>query len=168
MTGPDWEGCSFEDGNLHLENVIGSLDYRGPLVFVETVYCKSQTELDEMYSVWTELGYEGQMVRVDGPYENKRSKGLLKRKEFMDSEYLVIDIHEGLGNRTGTAKNLICKDEKSGKTFHSNIKGTFEYLTEILENKDNYIGKYATIKYFELTPDGIPRFPHAIAFRDYE
>jgi len=139
-----------------------------PIVIVQTNSCEDLDTVDLRYREYTADGYEGQMVRVDGPYENKRSKGLLKRKEFMDSEYLVIDIHEGLGNRTGTAKNLICKDEKSGKTFHSNIKGTFEYLTEILENKDNYIGKYATIKYFELTPDGIPRFPHAIAFRDYE
>ena len=41
--------------------------------------------------------------------------------------------------------------------------GTFEPT-----NKEKYIGKQATIKYFELTPDGIPRFPYAIAFRDYE
>ena len=59
-----------------------------------------------------------------------------------------------------------CPDTK--QTFHSNIKGTFEYLKEILQNKDDYIGKFATIKFFELTPDGVPRFPYAIAFRDYE
>ena len=41
-------------------------------------------------------------------------------------------------------------------------------IKEILENKDDYIGKYATIKYFQLTPDGIPRFPYALSFRDYE
>ena len=51
---------------------------------------------------------------------------------------------------------------------NSNIKGNFIYLKEILDNRDDYIGKYATIKYFELTPDGVPRFPYAIAFRDYE
>ena len=53
-------------------------------------------------------------------------------------------------------------------TFNSNIKGTFEYLAEILNNREKYINKEATIKFFELTPDGIPRFPYAIAFRDYE
>ena len=90
------------------------------------------------------------------------------RKDFTDSEYLVIGIEEGDGNRTGTAKNLTCKDEATGQIFNSNIKGTHEYLAEILENKDYYIGQQATIKYFELTPDGIPRFPYAIAFRDYE
>ena len=80
----------------------------------------------------------------------------------------MLDIEEGNGNRQGTAKHLACFCEKTQKTFNSNIKGTFEYLKEILENKEDYIGKYATIKFFQLTPDGIPRFPYAIAFRDYE
>tara|TARA_A100001037_G_scaffold244817_1_gene225964 strand:+ start:109356 stop:110522 length:1167 start_codon:yes stop_codon:yes gene_type:complete len=137
-------------------------------VIVKTGIADSMEELDEYYDTYMEFGYEGQIVRVNGPYENKRSKLLLKRKDFTDAEYLVIDIQEGDGNRAGTAKNLTCKDEKTGQTFNSNIKGTHEYLAEILENKDYYIGKQATIKFFELTPDGVPRFPYAIAFRDYE
>jgi DNA ligase-1 len=138
------------------------------LVIVPTHTSENLDDVDERYNEYMSDGYEGQMVRVDFAYENKRSKKLLKRKDFTDSEYLVIGIEEGDGNRTGTAKNLTCKDESTGKTFNSNIKGTHEYLAEILENKDYYIGQQATIKYFELTPDGIPRFPYAIAFRDYE
>jgi ATP-dependent DNA ligase len=138
------------------------------LVIVPTHTSENLDDVDERYNEYMSDGYEGQMVRVDFAYENKRSKKLLKRKDFTDSEYLVIGIEEGDGNRTGTAKNLTCKDEATGKTFNSNIKGTHEYLAEILENKDYYIGQQATIKYFELTPDGIPRFPYAIAFRDYE
>ena len=138
------------------------------LVAVPTYECSNFDEVDEYYNEFMSEGYEGQMVRVDFAYENKRSKKLLKRKDFTDSEYLVIGIDEGDGNRAGTAKHLVCKDESNGKVFNSNIKGTHEYLAEILENKDYYIGQQATIKYFELTPDGIPRFPYAIAFRDYE
>ncbi len=108
------------------------------------------------------------MVRKNAQYENKRSATLLKRKEFTDAEYKVVDIEDGEGNRTGTAKHLVCYCPTTDKTFNSNIKGNFEYLKEILDNKDYYIGKLATIKFFELTPDGVPRFPYAIAFRDYE
>ena len=148
--------------------LVASIASSKSLVIVKTAIVNNMKELDEYYDTYMEFGYEGQMVRVDFAYENKRSKKLLKRKDFTDAEYLVIGIEEGDGNRAGTAKNLTCKDEKTGQTFNSNIKGTHEYLAEILENKDYYIGQQATIKYFELTPDGIPRFPYAIAFRDYE
>jgi len=135
---------------------------------VPTFEAEGKQHLDEYYGKYLEDGFEGQMVRAsESPYENKRSKNLLKRKEFIDEEFKVIDIEEGAGNRTGTAKHLVCEN-KDGEIFNSNIKGTFEYLEEILKNKKDYIGKLATIKFFQYTPDGVPRFPYAIGFRDYE
>ena len=171
MTEKDYFGVRSKALSTILDsNGIGrtSLYHVSPVVIVPTHTCVDLNEVDELYNEYMSEGYEGQMVRVDFAYENKRSKKLLKRKDFTDSEYLVIGIDECDGNRVGTAKHLVCKDESSGKVFNSNIKGTFEYLAEILENKDYYIGKQVTVKYFELTPDGIPRFPYAIAFRDYE
>ena len=138
-----------------------------PLVLVETTEIHSREQLDRCYEDYIEAGYEGQMVRLDGPYENKRSPTLLKRKEFVDEEYTILGYEEGEGNRTGTIKHFKFKN-KDGKEFHSNVKGTFEYLSELLEKADDLIGKDATIKYFNLTPDGIPRFPYVIAIRDYE
>jgi hypothetical protein len=37
-----------------------------------------------------------------------------------------------------------------------------------LLKRNDLIGKQATVKYFELTEDGIPRFPKVIAIRDFE
>ena len=139
------------------------------IVIVETNEVYSEGNLDNLYGQYLEQGYEGQMIRNDVGYDaNKRSKNLLKRKDFMDAEYKVIDIDEGNGNRSGTAKHLVCYCEKTNQQFNSNIKGSFDYLKEIYDNRKEYIGKFATIKFFQLTPDGIPRFPYAIAFRDYE
>jgi len=134
---------------------------------VETTEVNSREHLDELYESYTANGYEGQMVRIDGPYENKRSASLLKRKEFVDEEYTILGYEEGKGNRTGTIKHFKFKS-KDGRDFNSNVKGTFEYLTELLEKAEELIGKEATIKYFNLTPDGVPRFPYVIAIRDYE
>ena len=144
------------------------LQTNSSIVIVETSEVYNEGNLDHLYGQYLEQGYEGQMVRKDDKYENKRSKSLLKRKEFIDSEYKVVDIDVGNGNRSGTAKNLVCYCPKTKKTFNSNIKGSFEYLKEIYDNRQEYIGKLATIKYFQLTPDGIPRFPYAISFRNYE
>jgi len=139
------------------------------IVLVETLEVYSKGNLDDLYGQYLEQGYEGQMVRKSlSSYENKRSTSLLKRKEFVDAEYRVVDIDVGNGNRSGTAKHLVCYCETTKKTFNSNIKGSFDYLKEIYDNRKDYIGKLATIKFFQLTPDGIPRFPYAIGFRDYE
>ena len=138
-----------------------------PLVIVETTEVDSREHLDELYADYVEVGYEGQMIRLDAPYENKRSSKLLKRKEFVDEEYEILGYDEGTGNREGTVKHFKFKN-KDGRKFNSNVKGTFEYMAELLERGDELVGKQATIKYFNLTPDGVPRFPYVIAIRDYE
>lgn len=135
---------------------------------VPTTTCNNLNKLDEMYGAYVGDGFEGQMVRIDAPYENKRSKTLLKRKEFQDSEYTILDVIEGEGNKAGMAGAMVFKNEL-GITFNSNIKGNRDYLKEIWANKDSYKGKQATVKYFNLTPDNkLPRFPYVVAVRDYE
>lgn len=135
---------------------------------VEAKLCYSLTELDSLYEHYMSLGFEGQMVRLDSVYENKRSKNLLKRKEFQDDEYVILAVLEGEGNKSGMAGSMLFQNEK-GLLFNSNIKGNREYLKELWENKQSYKGKLATVKYFNLTPDNkLPRFPYVIGIRDYE
>jgi DNA ligase-1 len=130
-------------------------------VLVDTDVCGSEDEVMEYYEKYVNEGYEGQMLRLNGMYENKRSKSLLKHKSFVDEEYIIKDICEGEGNRTGTAGYMVF-ETSDGKPFKSNVKGTWEETAEMLKNKKQLIGKQATIKYFNLTPDGIPRFPFVI------
>ena len=159
------EATSFDFRINELKNLLNT---NAHIVLVETTEVYDEGNLDNIYNQYLEQGYEGQMVRKDAKYENKRSTSLLKRKEFVDAEYRVVDIDVGNGNRSGTAKHLVCYCEKTKQTFNSNIKGSFDYLKEIYDNRKEYIGTLATIKYFQLTPDGIPRFPYAISFRNYE
>ena len=150
------------------DKLFNHLPDNSKIKMVETDWIEDQEELDEHYGRLIEDGYEGQIIRIDGPYENKRTKNLLKRKEFQDSEYTILDIIEGEGSRTGTAGYMMFETE-TGIEFKSNIKGTFEYLSELIKNKESYIGKQATIKYFNLTPDKlVPRFPYVVAIRNYE
>lgn len=135
---------------------------------VPTHKVNTLTQLNELYEKYVDEGYEGQMIRLDEKYEFKRSKYLLKRKEFQDSEFTILDIVEGIGQKSGMAGNMVFKNHK-GIEFHSNIKGNREYLKELLKNKHKYIGQQATIKYFNLTPgDELPRFPYVVAIRDID
>lgn len=142
-------------------NELKSIELSSACVLVITDTIDNEEMAMDFYGKYVDEGYEGQMLRTDGLYENKRSKTLLKHKSFVDEEYTILDICEGEGNRTGTCGYMVFQTNE-GKRFKSNVKGTFEYTKEILENKDTLIGKEATIKYFNLTPDGIPRFPFVI------
>lgn len=124
-------------------------------------------QLDDWYEWYVANGYEGQMIRLDGVYENKRSKSLLKRKEFKDAEFEIVDVKEGVGNRSGMAGNMrLRKDD--GTEFDSNIKGDFGLLKQYLDDAPYLIGKMAICKFFNLTPLGIPRFPFVVGIRDFE
>ena len=113
------------------------------------------------YEDYITNGYEGQMLRLDLPYENKRSKSLLKHKSFIDTEYKIIGVEQGKGNLTGKMGALVFKTSE-GDTFNASINGGWDYLEELWNSKDKLIGKQATVKYFNLTPDGKPRFPKVI------
>lgn len=135
---------------------------------VPTLEIQNENALDGAFAVYVKNDFEGQIIRnLSGVYENKRTKLLLKRKDFMDSEFVIKDVIEGTGGRTKTA-GFMEFETIDGKPFKSNIKGTFEYLAELLKDRNKLIGKMATIKYFNLTPDGVPRFPFVVAIRDYE
>ena len=135
---------------------------------VPTEFVQQRHYLDELYGKYLNEGYEGQMVRLDKPYENKRSKSLLKRKEFQDKEYVILDVIEGEGNRAGGAGAMVFENEQ-GIRFNSNIKGSREYCVQLLKEKVDLIGKQATVKFFNLTPESnVPRFPFVVGIRNYE
>jgi DNA ligase-1 len=132
---------------------------------VRTDVAHTEAMLDDLYGQYLDENYEGQMVRLDEPYEFTRSTSLMKRKEFIDDEYQIVEIFEGRGNRAGTAGRARMK-LADGREFGANFKGKHEDLVAVLRNKDSYVGKWATVQSFNLTPDGIPRFPFITRFRE--
>ena len=135
-------------------------------VVVQTDQIDNLNDLSAYYFDYMSLGYEGQMIRTNSLYENKRSKSLLKYKEFVDAEFEILGVIEGQGNLTGKVGKL--QFEINGKPFESAVNGDWEYIEKLWHSREGLVGKTATVKYFELTEDGIPRFPKVIAIRDFE
>jgi DNA ligase-1 len=157
MKDPDSELDVFSYRIQFLDKYLNA--HHNSLEVVSTAYCNNQEMLDAKYSEYTEQGYEGQMVRNDTPYENKRSKNLLKRKEFITDEFDVVSVLEGSGNWSGYAKHFELKLE-DGRTFRSGVRGNQALLKDLLEQEVK--PTWVTCRYFELTPDGVPRFPVVI------
>jgi DNA ligase-1 len=131
-------------------------------VFVENEVVNSHEEIMTKHDEYVAGGYEGIMIRViDSPYENKRSKYLLKYKSFFDNEFIILDVIEGEGNDSGKASKLNVQ-LKDGKTSECGIRGTDPYTIQLLKDRAKYIGKKATVRYQGFTKEGKLRFGVAV------
>ena len=118
--------------------------------------------LDQKYKEYMDKGYEGMMVRWgNDPYEMKRTDKLLKRKSFDAEEVEVITIEEGSGDWSGAAKKFICK-YIDGKIFSAGVTGDYDTLSKLWHSGD--CPDWATVQYFGVSNEGIPRFPVVIDY----
>lgn len=158
----------FSDRYANLDKFLKELN-NPSLVLVPTYPVTCMDDVKKYHDKFLEEGFEGTIIRIDlDNYESgKRPKQLLKYKDFVDEEFTIIGAEEGTGGRTGTI-GFFYMQMDNGKKFKSNVKGNFNYLTDIWKNHKLYIDKKATVKYFNLTPEkengdgGVPRFPYII------
>lgn len=152
------------------------LKITNPLVAVDTIRISDFDEAMIYYKQFIEQGYEGIMFRnINMPYEQKRSYNLLKYKEFIDDEFIIIGVEEGKGILAGHVGSFVCKIEankilkdiggkevkfgnKEGQ-IKAKMEGKQSLLKHLFENPTEYLGKPLTIKYQNLSKDLIPRFP---------
>ena len=155
MYDPAYPMASFAERSASLLDMIKHFTKSDAIRIVPTHKVTSQQHLDRLYEEAVEWGYEGQMVRFDDgtPYEHKRSKSLLKRKDFIDDEFVIVDILPGKGNRATWASTMVVQ-LPDGRTSDAGIIGNAAYCQQLLQNKRKHIGSDATIKYFRLSADG--------------
>ena len=156
------------DRNVALTNIVAEA---GPSIqLVPTEIVGSHEEVRVFFQRCINLGYEGTMVRsATAGYQQKRTKALMKFKEFISEEFEISKIEEGVGNWAGYAKavEFIMPGDirtESGDRPKAGIKGDQTFTKELLARAKELVGRKVTVRYFELTPAGIPRFPIAIDF----
>ena len=114
-------------------------------------------------------GYEGSIVRLDTPYQCKRSHSLRKFKDFSDAEANIVGYEEGKGKRTGTLGKFIMQDDDGNQFGCPPGKGhNYKDLALMLANIHEYMGQRATFTYFERTKAGSYRHPLFKCIRNYE
>ena len=139
---------------------------------VETHRVADTDSVNYFYAKWVELGYEGLMYRLaDCPYttpsagrgisdKNNRTWHLLKRKDYQDAEFRIVDVVEGDGKRTGMVGAFICQTS-SGTHFKVGTGLSDNEAVHYLENPP--IGKLLKVKYLCLTENRIPFNPVTLA-----
>lgn len=127
----------------------------------------SKEGLKAKHDEYVAAGFEGIMLRnKKGLYICKRSAELQKYKEMMDDEYKIVGFDQGTGDEQGCVLWIL--EVEPEKTFRCRPRGTQEERRVLFNEGVIHIGKYLTVRFQELTTEGIPRFPIGIGFRDYE
>jgi DNA ligase-1 len=158
----------FEERHGALKEMFYGARAFGHVEMLSTDECRTKAELKGFHDRFVAEGKEGLIIRnKTGLYQlAARSKDLQKFKEFEDAEFTVVEFTDGEGSEKGLVI-WVCETEDK-KKFSVRPRGTHEDRAELFNDAESYVGKKLTVRYQELTEDGIPRFPVGIAFRDYE
>ena len=137
------------------------------LVPVPTHPVKNDKEVQNFHKRFIEYS-EGTVIRQgDAPYLlGKRSKYALKLKDFQDAEFDIVGFTDGKGKEKGLIIFILKTPE--GKQFTATPNMPQDERRKMFKHGKSFVGKKATVKFFEMTPDKVPRFGKVIAIRDYE
>lgn len=140
-----------------------------PLIRVPTYGAGDSDVVHQYERQFVGEGYEGAIVRAtDAQYQwGQRSPDLLKVKSFQDAEFEVVGCTQGVGKMAGCAI-WVCRNDKSDSTFQVTNKATMAMRQAMWKDRDSYVGQRLTVRFFDRTEDGMPRFPVGVAFRGEE
>lgn len=167
---PDKPDMKYSERYEYLCGIIGGL--RGRSNLVETFKVDSREEIEALYDVFIEEGYEGAMVRQDHPYKfsynEHHSKSLLKMKPTYDAEFLVIGYTVGMKGKALGALMIICQTQ-GGIPFPCTPAmeipariALAKKMAEVEPNGATYFdnhwrGKYIIVYYDEMSRDQVPQ-----------
>lgn len=168
----EWESEDFVQ-STHVREVVRNTFFNAHVDADSCIRHVSQHLVDDVDEIlrlereYMAKGYEGAMVLPgDLPYfKGKKSNKLMKFKTMLSMECEIKGMTEGINKYTGMlgALNLIQENDVTcdcGSGFDDKQR------KEFWDNPKNIIGRLVEIKYQELTPDGVMRFPIFMRFRD--
>ncbi|GJJ71863.1 hypothetical protein EMPS_04220 [Entomortierella parvispora] len=133
-----------------------SIDVANFIQVLTQTELKSFKQLEEMVSRGMELGWEGVMLRKDVGYEGKRSRNLLKIKQFRDAEYVVEDVMVGsmrlpfrgeYQDRDQVMTSVVIRHRGNRVGVGSGF--TVEDRIRYGKDPKSLLGKTITVQYFE-------------------
>ena len=99
-------------------------------------------------------GGEGLMINLmEGTYECKRTKKLLKVKTFKDADVLVTNVVEGTGKNLGKLGSIVVKYLYNGQEMYCDCGSGFNDIERdyFWEHPEELIGQVVELQYFEIT-----------------
>ena len=171
----------------HLYDFINDLNYENRIRFIEglfrsgnayahpsikvvtTHYVEQESNARIFHDEFLSQGYEGTIIRLNKPYECKRSYNLQKFKDFEDAEATIVGYELGKGKRKGTIGKFLMQDDDGNKFGCPPGKGyNYSQMATMLNNIHLYMGQRATFTFFGRTKAESYRHPSFKGIRNYE
>lgn len=154
-------------------------------VLIQNTWINTPEALMQYHQENMQKGYEGSICRLpNAPYKQGRSTAkqqyLMKIKPMRDDEFMIVGYFEEMQNTNekeldgrgyskrstkkdgmipkGTLGGFICKTS-DGDEFRVGSGFTAEMRKEYWQRRDEFIGKLAKVKYFEVGMDKVPLLP---------
>jgi DNA ligase-1 len=138
-----------------LKNVIPS--GHAVLQVLPQTHVENKKQYDDLMIEAAEKGWEGLILRKDSPYQGKRSKDLLKCKNFHDAEYVVKGVEMGpfryvCEGQEKEEEMLSCVTiEHKGHEVRVGSGWGIDQRKAFHKKPQDIIGKTITVQYFEET-----------------
>lgn len=147
---------NFKDEELHIQ-------------FLPHEKISGWDNMKKLHDKYVSDGWEGLVIRLSSSVYKPGSRGSdwIKIKVYQDAEYPIVGLSEGLREED----MCFILETPKGNRFNCKPMGTREQKQWYREHIDELIGKYLTIKYFEMSgveDSDIPQQPVGICIRDYE
>jgi len=149
------------DGNnqLHRAGRLLSIEETQSIKRVPTYFCKTKTELTNLYERFIDEGYEGIIIRNPaGLYKRSRSTDIMKLKPRNELDALVVELIEEVdknGNPKGALGAIVCKHPGIKKEFAVGTGFTREQRIDYWAQPERILGKTVEINYQSLTEESI-------------
>jgi DNA ligase-1 len=168
-------GVGFLDRYVELSALVKELNHP-KVILVDHQVILHASHLEDQYQEYIRQGYEGSMIRsLNGPYKQGKStvnEGYLyKRKDFADSEAIIIECLPLLVNHNETIINekgyktrstamanreaieelgaFVVQDITSGKTFSVGTGFSHDERVKFWINRKDLLGKMITYRYLK-------------------
>lgn len=133
---------TFDTYEQHLNN-------KSKLILLPDVVISNIDDATRFRDKFISLGFEGLIVRdVDSAYQfGARNLAMLKYKRIDDAKFKIVDVvPEGV--RTTLCK-LVLRNDINDELFECGVNFDHSRQEYILKHKQDYIGKYAFVAFFE-------------------
>lgn len=138
--------------------ILELLNKSSHIKFVKILNCNDKNELLGHHSEFISEGYEGSIIRnLDGDYsQDKRSKDLIKYKEFLDEEFKIVGFEQDKNDHI-----VYHCETNEGSVFKVKPVGMDAERAKLWDERDSSLGKLLNVKFFEWTTSEpkLPRFP---------